>query len=55
MFPPVYNGAKLYKSIKIFQSYDHKCIVLPPFYGSQCIIIIIIIIICLPRERQSYC
>jgi len=25
---------KLYKSIKIFQSYDHKC--MPPFYGSQC-------------------
>ena len=25
MFPPVYNMQKLYKSINIFQSYDHKC------------------------------
>jgi len=27
---------KLQKSIEIFQSYNHKCI-LPPFYGSRCI------------------
>ena len=24
-FIPLYNSAKIYKSIKIFQSYDHKC------------------------------
>jgi len=34
---PAYNSAKIIKkSITIFQSYDHKCILLPPFYGSQC-------------------
>ena len=35
-FIPLYNRAKIIKSIEIFQSYDHKCTAI--FYGSQCIL-----------------